>query len=74
MSSTSFLQTLVQSWLEKSQLHRGTFESFLNKIDTTMSADPITINELKEAFFSLKTNKSAGYDEVGSKCYQKLLQ
>ena len=37
-----------------------TFESFLNKIDTAMPADP------KEAFFSLKTNKSAGYDEVSS--------
>ena len=39
------------------------FESFLNKIDTTMSADPITINELKEAFFFLKTNKSPCYNE-----------
>ena len=28
-----------------------TFESFLNKIDATMQADSITINELKEAFF-----------------------
>ena len=28
-----------------------TFESFLNKIDTTMPADPIIINEIKEAFF-----------------------
>ena len=43
-----------------------TFESFLNKIDTTMPADPFAINELKEAFFSLKTNKSPGYDEVSS--------
>ena len=24
---------------------------FLNKIDTTMPSDPITISELKEAFF-----------------------
>ena len=38
------------------------FESLLNKIDTTMPADPIAINEPKEAFFPLKTNKSAGYD------------
>ena len=30
-----------------------------------MSADPITNQKLKEAFFSLKTNKSAGYDEIG---------
>ena len=29
-----------------------------------MPVDPITNQELKEAFFSLKTNKSAGYDEV----------
>ena len=43
-----------------------TFESFLNKIDTTMPADPVTINELKEDFFSLKANKSSGYDEVSS--------
>ena len=53
-----------------------TFESFLDKIDTTMPADPITINELKEAFFSLKTNKSAGYDEVNSNviknCFSEL--
>ena len=28
-----------------------TFESFVNKIDTTMSADLVTINELKEVFF-----------------------
>ena len=25
---------------------------------------PITVNELKEAFYSLKTNKSAGYDDI----------
>ena len=34
-----------------------TFESFLNKIDITMPADPITINELKKAF--LKKKKKA---------------
>ena len=28
-----------------------TFESFLNKIEPTMPVDPVTINELKEAFF-----------------------
>ena len=39
-----------------------------------MPADPITINELKEAFFSIKINKSAAYQEVSSKYYQKLLQ
>ena len=41
-----------------------TFESFLSKIDATMPADPITINDFKEALFSLKTNKSPGYEEI----------
>ena len=31
-----------------------TFESFLNKIDTTMTADPVTIIKLKEVFLFLK--------------------
>ena len=29
-----------------------------------MSEDPIDINEPKEVFFSLKANKSTGYDEI----------
>ena len=41
-----------------------------------MPADPITINELKEDFFSLKTNKSPGYDEASSNviknCFSEL--
>ena len=50
------------------------FESFLNKIDNP--TDKITINELKEAFFSLKTNKSIDYDGVRSNviknCFSEL--
>ena len=41
-------------------------ESFLNKTDTTMPADPVTINEHKEAFFSPKNKQSPGYDEISS--------
>ena len=59
MSLTNFLQTLIQ-------LTRRTFERFLNKIDTTMPADSITINEFKEVFFPLKTSKSSGYDNINS--------
>ena len=50
-----------------------TFETFLNKIDTTMPVDPITINELRKAFFSLKTNKSAGYGKVSSNVIKNCL-
>ena len=41
------------------------FESFLNKIDTTMPANPITINELMEVFF-LKNKQNPDYDEITS--------
>ena len=40
------------------------FESYLKKIDTAMPTDSLTIHEIKEAFFSLKINKSPGYDEM----------
>ena len=36
---------------EKIPTASRTFDSFLNKIDTTMPTDPVTINELKKAFF-----------------------
>ena len=38
--------------------------------------NPFTVNELKEAFFSLKSNKSAGYDDISynvvKNCFGKL--
>ena len=40
------------------------FESYMNRVNSEMENKPITVNELKEAFYSLKTNKSAGYDDI----------
>ena len=40
------------------------FETFLEKANTTMQTASLTINELKDAFFSLKINKSPGADEI----------
>ena len=52
------------------------FQSFLNETQTTMSSDALSVSELKEAFYSLKTNKSPGYDEVSfnivGKCFGEL--
>ena len=52
------------------------FWELLNKIDIAISEDPIDINELKEVFFSLKANKSQGYDEINYnviiKCFSEL--
>ena len=40
------------------------FESFLKKKSNTLPERCLTINELKDAFFSLKMNKSTGADEI----------
>ena len=40
------------------------FESYVQNTNETIKEERITINELKDAFFPLKLNKSAGYDEI----------
>ena len=40
------------------------FESFLKKTSATLPERFLTMNELKDAFFALKMNKSAGADEI----------
>ena len=40
------------------------FESFLKKTSTTLPERCLTINELKDTFFSLKMNKSISTDEI----------
>ena len=36
-----------------------------------MEKNSLSINELKEAFFSLKTNKSPGYDDINFNVVKK---
>ena len=40
------------------------FESFLEKVNTALPKQSLSINELKDVFCSLKTNKSPGADEI----------
>ena len=52
------------------------FEGFLEKASTTSPEKCLTINELKDTFFSLKMNKSTGADEISfnviKNCFGKL--
>ena len=41
-----------------------TFEVYLKKVDILQPEYHLSINELKEAFFSLQANKSPDHDEV----------
>ena len=58
------------------------FNEYIKKHDTTQPEKVISVNELKDAFFSLKINKSAGYDDISfnvvKNCfgvlYKRLLQ
>ena len=40
------------------------FQSYMNRVNSEMENKPIIVNELKEALYSLKYNKSAGYDGI----------
>ena len=57
---------------------KNTFESYLFKTSATMQHNSVSINELRDAFFSLKLSKSPGYDEINfnvvKKCFSKLCE
>ena len=52
------------------------FNEYIKKYDTTKPEKVISVNELKDAFFSLKINKSTGYDDINfnavKKCFRVL--
>ena len=39
-------------------------KSYINKPEPIMETKQLSMNELKDAFFSLKINKSLGYDDI----------
>ena len=41
------------------------FEYFVNKPDFVIETKPLSMNELKDAFYSLKSNTSPGYHDIG---------
>ena len=55
-----------------------TFESYINKPDSIMNTKQLSMNELKDAFFSLKINKSPGYNDISlnvvKKCFSSLCE
>ena len=73
------LFTNIGSKLASKIPHASTaFESYINKPDSIMKTKQLSMNELKDAFFSLKINKSPGYDDIGfnvvKKCFSSLCE
>ena len=54
------------------------FDSYITKANISMKSQLLSINELKDAFFSLKINKSPGHDGVSfnviKKCFGELCE
>lgn len=52
------------------------FKSFVKKIDSDLPIKALSINELKEVFYSLKINKSPGYVDINfnviKQCFREL--
>ena len=47
------------------------FNEYIKTHDTTQPEKVISVNELKDAFFSLKINKSTGYDDISFNVVKK---
>ena len=63
----------LQVSVRNSQLPKSskTFETYINKVNVIMDSKPLSINELKDAFFSLKINKSSGVEDVSFNIIKK---
>ena len=49
------------------------FNFYITKVNTSMESKPLSINELKDAFFSLKINKNPGHDGVSFNVIKNVL-
>ena len=58
MNSINFFTNTGTNLANKIPNASKPFDSYITKANTSMESQPLSINELKDAFFSLKTNKS----------------
>ena len=64
---TNIGQTLASQIIKSSK----TFETCIIKVNVIMDSKPLSINELKDAFFLLQINKSSGVDDVSFNIIKK---
>ena len=62
--SNTYFTEIGPNLSKKIETPAKTFEAYLRKQNIIQPENPLTINELKGAFFSLKTNKSPGHDGI----------
>ena len=54
-----FFTNIGQKLASKIPKSPKTFETYINKVNVIMDSKPLSINELKDAFLSLKINKNS---------------
>ena len=78
MLSNDFFTNIGQKLSSKIPKSSKTFKAYINKVNVIMESKPLLINELKDAFFSLKINKRSGIDDVSfniiKKCFGGLCE
>ena len=60
----SFFTEIGPKIVKKIETHTIKFDNYLEQCDTIQPDNPVSINELKDGFFSLQINKSYGYDVI----------
>ena len=73
-----FFRNVGKSLASKIRNASTPFEYFVNKSDVVIETKPLSMNELKDAFYSLKSNKSPRYDDISynviKKCFNSLCE
>ena len=68
-----FFTNVGKNMVSKIPKASTSFEYFVNKSKFVMETKPHSMNELKNAFYSVKSNKSPGYDHISYNVIKKML-
>ena len=71
MGLMTFLFKIDPKMTEKMQPSLYPFESYIDNINTKLPGQIVSINELKEAFFSLKPSKNPGINYLSAKVIRR---
>ena len=68
---SDFFTNIGQKMASQIPKSSKTFETYINEMNVIMESKPLSINKLKDAFFSLKINKISGIDDVSFSIVKK---
>ena len=71
MNSINFLTNIGTDLANKIPNVSKPCDFYITKVNNSMESQPLSINKLKDAFLSLKINKSSGHDGVSFNVIQK---